>query len=160
MDGNFKHPSLAEAIAFVRKAHEGQVDKQGVDYWQHPVEVYDRVARFFPQAPPDVLMAALLHDVIEDTEYDYDDLYRLGFTKRTLAIVDLVTRVKPTTRGEYFQRLLDSRDIGALMVKYADISHNTDPARGDHPSESMQKLYEEKKEQIRAAIAAFGVFII
>ena len=76
-------------LSFIRYiAHAGIVDKGGVPYWQHPVRVAMNIGKLFPGYAQDeeILMAALLHDVMEDTEYEYADLAKMGYTERTLNI--------------------------------------------------------------------------
>jgi hypothetical protein len=64
-------PTVDETIAFIKRAHAGQVDKAGNPYWQHPVSVMGRLG---PDATESEKLAALLHDVIEDTDHAAADL--------------------------------------------------------------------------------------
>jgi len=99
--------------------------------------------------------AALLHDVVEDTTYGFQDLRLLGYTKRTRNLVWQVTRLKGETRGVYFARMLEENDPDGLCIKYCDLMHNTDPNRGhSHPDESMRIMYAEKKATILDALYA------
>lgn len=110
----------AERLATI--AHEGQRDKSGAPYIEHPRRVAARVAEVGPGAAVD---AAWLHDVAEDTRVTLADLARYC-EPETLAVVDMLTRRKG--EGErYYERVRTNRT--ALLVKLADVLDNTDPAR-------------------------------
>ena len=79
-------PSFEDTVRFIQKAHEGQTDKQGEEYWKHPVQVAATVASLF-NGNEDEKLAALLHDVTEDTDYTLQDLGEMGFSPATLEIV-------------------------------------------------------------------------
>jgi len=115
------------ALAIAEKAHAGQVDKTGHAYIGHPVRVAERVRRHDPAAGADVIAAALLHDVLEDTELTRDDLLAAGIPVDVIDVVDAVTKRAGEAPEEYFTRVrADSR---AVAVKRADIEDNTDPDR-------------------------------
>ena len=117
--------NLEKTIEFIQKAHANQVDKSNKPYWFHPVAV-----SIIVPGNIDVKIAALLHDVIEDTIYSLDDLKKLGYSEGVLEIVDLVTRIKEKgTYKEWIQSLADSKNIGAIYVKLADNLHNSSPSR-------------------------------
>jgi len=68
-------PALLDAIAFAARAHHGQLRKDGrTPYVSHVFRVCLTVRHLFGVEDPQVLMAAVLHDTIEDTRTDYDDL--------------------------------------------------------------------------------------
>src|SRR5450755_2861043 len=69
-------PTVESTIEFIKSAHAGQVDKAGVAYWHHPVSVMKRLGT---DALDDYKLAALLHDVIEDTKYGASDLRAMGY---------------------------------------------------------------------------------
>ncbi len=101
------------AFDFARKAHKGQKRKgTNEDYITHSIEVYNILKRLTDD--DDVLSAALLHDVIEDTKYTYNDIKEL-FGKRVVDIVLEVTRVD----GKF-----NIKTREGLMVKLADMLHN------------------------------------
>lgn len=79
------NPALG-ALFFALRAHRKQVDKGGEAYLLHVV----RVAMHFMQDTPAIV--ALLHDVIEDSEFGYDDLRAVGFSERVISSVRLLTR--------------------------------------------------------------------
>ncbi len=113
---------VARAQAIAVAAHTGQTDKLGVDYIQHPAVVS---APFDPRTQTLEHCAAWLHDVIEDTPVDAERLALAGVHPEIIRVVQLLTR---TGDGDaYYGRIAD--DPAARAVKYADITHNTDPAR-------------------------------
>jgi (p)ppGpp synthase/HD superfamily hydrolase len=106
-------------------AHKGQTDKGGTAYIEHP----KAVAELLDDPTESEYRAALLHDVVEDTHYELEDLRRLGFSATVVNLVDALSR----RDGEkYFDFIRRTRDHGAsaIKVKRADITHNMDPNRG------------------------------
>jgi len=72
---------------------------------------------------PEVLDAALLHDTIEDTDTTASELRHVGFSKRTVDIVEAVTRREGEDYEDFIERVANSgRD--AVLVKLADVSVN------------------------------------
>jgi (p)ppGpp synthase/HD superfamily hydrolase len=121
-------PTIEETIAFIRQAHAGQKDKSGRDYFHHPVAVMNRLPA---DVDEEVRLAALLHDVIEDTGYTREQLAAMGYSQRTLDAVELVTLKEGDARpyAEKVQAIIASGNRDAIQVKYADVSENSDPAR-------------------------------
>ena len=121
-------PTIDETIALIEKAHAGQTDRAGAPYYLHPIAVMHRL----PAAVDDeVRLAALLHDVIEDTPYTRQQLSALGYSERTLDAVDLVTQKPgdPRPYPEKIAAIIASGNRDALQVKLADMSENADPER-------------------------------
>lgn len=111
---------LAEWVA--RQAHEGQVDKNGDPYIGHPQRVAGRVQGDVPKA------VAWLHDVLEDTYLDEDDLlYAVGFPAQIVNAVVALTHLPNEPNVHYWKRVRANQV--ARMVKRADIADNTDPQR-------------------------------
>ncbi len=79
---------LEKAIQLAVKAHSGQVDKVGQPYILHPLRVMFRLANEIE------MTVAVLHDVIEDTEYSFQDLKAMGFSDVIMEALDCVTRRK------------------------------------------------------------------
>ncbi len=136
-------PTIETTIEFIKRAHAGQTDKIGVDYYLHPVAVMDNLPSGVSE---DVKLAALLHDVIEDTEYTRNDLQEMGYSKFTLDIVDLVTK-KPEGETSYINKIrsiIDSGNEGAILVKYADMRENTKPERLAKVGREVQARLKER----------------
>jgi (p)ppGpp synthase/HD superfamily hydrolase len=133
-----KQEGIAKAIAY--EAHEGQLDKGGFPYINHPASVASVLHG-------DRLRAVgWLHDVIEDTEWTLDDLRERGVEEDVIHSVDVLTRRKhEETYSEYIERV--AQDEMARQVKVADLWHNSDPSRwrrGMRPS--LRKRYKKALE--------------
>jgi (p)ppGpp synthase/HD superfamily hydrolase len=129
-------PTFEETLTFIRyDAHEGVMDKGGVPYWQHPLRVATNVGILFPEYAQDeeVLIAALLHDVLEDTECDYSGLIIDGYTHRTLDICWWMDKncvhYRDMTYLQKIDYLAAHGPTEALAVKYADLTDNADGRR-------------------------------
>ncbi|MFE9607304.1 HD domain-containing protein [Streptomyces sp. NPDC006012] len=121
------HPTLtpAEVEAIARAAHAGRTDKAGRPYAEHLQAVAEGVrAR---GGDPDQIAAAWLHDAVEDAALSHEWLAGAALSGRTKAIVLAVTKHPDEEPEAYARRILDTP--GALLVKEADLSHNTAPAR-------------------------------
>ena len=72
---------------------------------------------------------ALLHDVIEDSEIDADELIRRGIPEDYVSSVQLLSRDREAPYADYIEAIIASGDARAVKVKYADLCHNTDETR-------------------------------
>lgn len=124
----FGLPSLEETIAFITAAHAGQTDKGGQAYHLHPIAVMNRLPE---GADLDLKLAALLHDVLEDTAFDRQHLAAMGYSKRTLDAVEAVTQIDgdPRSYAEKIDAIIASGNRDAIQLKLADMSENMDPDR-------------------------------
>ena len=145
-------PNFEDTVRFIQKAHEGQTDKSGEEYWKHPVQVAGIVASLL-NGNENEQIAALLHDVIEDTRYSYQDLKEMGYPHAVLDIVLWVTRTKPTgTYLDWIQDMVERGPTGALKVKLADNMSNM----RDGVTDSLKKRYERSMELLKAGLAERG----
>ena len=115
---------LAEKIA--NEAHQGQLDKGGNPYIEHPIAVADSLENMEHK------IVALLHDVLEDTTLTVDDLKNYGFTDRIVKSICVLTKKDEITYEEYLSYI--KTDCNALYVKMADIKHNMDIGRIPNPT--------------------------
>ncbi len=137
---------LATAITIASKAHEGQVDKAGQPYIQHPLAVMAQVDS------PEAKIVAVLHDTLEDSDFTVDDLVSAGFTPEIISAVQAITKHPDESYEEYLDRVM-SNPL-AMTVKIADVSHNMDLTRITNPTEAdYQRLarYEVILQRLRAA---------
>jgi guanosine-3',5'-bis(diphosphate) 3'-pyrophosphohydrolase len=122
---------LSKAIVIAAQAHEGQFDKGGSPYILHPLTVMNLVDfsgfEFSSEIKEAILCAAVLHDVIEDTKITYADLINQGMSQQVIGIVRNVTKTLGETFDEYKIRVMSS--MGSLLVKEADLTHNSDIKR-------------------------------
>ena len=116
-----KRGKYARAVQIATEAHAGQTDKAGAPYLMHPLRVAAAVHR------PDEKLVAVLHDVVEDSNWTLDRLREEGFSDAVVAAVDALTH----REGEdYFDA---ARRAGAnplaRVVKIADLADNMDKTR-------------------------------
>ena len=114
---------LEEAIRIAVEAHRGQKDRAGAPYILHPLRVMLRVRTDAER------MAAVLHDVVEDTPWTLDDLRAHGFPAQVLEAVDRLTR-RPGEAYDAFVERAAAHPV-ARRVKLADIEDNLDLRRLD-----------------------------
>lgn len=136
---------LAQKIA--TKAHEGQVDKAGVPYIQHPQTVSSYCSSIEGK------IVGWLHDVIEDTDVTMEDLRMQGFDEELLKALDCVT--KPEVgydESVYYERI--KNNPLAKEVKLADLKHNSDMSRMPQGlSEEQYAKWIRRKEKYAGHIA-------
>lgn len=112
-----------QAMKLCYEAHKHQKDKSGLPYVLHPLHLAEQM--------PDEMttVAALLHDVVEDTAYTLKDLQAMGYPDEVLEALALLTHESGTSYFDYVQRLKDNPI--ARAVKLADLRHNSDLTRLD-----------------------------
>ena len=113
--------TLEKAISLATKAHKKQTDKNGESYIQHPLRVMARV-----QSNTEKIVA-VLHDIIEDTEYTIENLREHGYSKKVLEAIECLTKRDDEEYDEYVKRC-KSNPI-AKKVKIADLEDNLDIKR-------------------------------
>ena len=113
--------TVQDAVRIATDAHDGQIDKSGKPYIGHPLRVMNRVEGEQER------MAAVLHDVIEDTPVTADDLRAAGCPERVVTAVVALSHLPGEPQADYLARV--AADAIAVIVKHADIADNTSPAR-------------------------------
>lgn len=129
--------TLERAIAIAAEAHAGQVDKGGEPYILHPLRVMLRMTSSTER------MAAVLHDVVEDTSVTLDFLRAEGFPLEVLSAVDALTKRRGESRIAAAHRA--KQDPVARLVKLADNAENMDLSRIAEPTERDYARVEEYK---------------
>ena len=128
----YANPVIGRAVAVATAAHEGQTRRYtGEPYIAHPLAVARKVASVFPD--PLAIVAAVLHDVVEDTELTLDDLRepRLGFGPFVTVLVDDLTDVsRPEHGNRAVRKAIDRMHTAraaprAKLVKLADLIDNS-----------------------------------
>lgn len=120
--------AVDRAYEVARDAHEGQMRRSGDPYITHPVSVATILAELGMQ--PAVLVAALLHDTVEDTDYTLEELTE-EFGEEVAKLVDGVTKLDKVSYGDAAEAetvrkmvVAMARDIRVLVIKLADRLHN------------------------------------
>ncbi len=137
-----EYEQLAKAISIATTAHEGQFDKGGKPYILHPLHLMNQLMF-------DIQLAtiAVLHDVVEDSLYTFDDLVAEGFSDRVLAALILLTHDDSDGYLEgYIPKICTNRD--AIRVKRKDLEHNTDITR-------LKGIRDKDLERLRKYHTAF-----
>jgi len=137
---------VEKAYHFARRAHAGQKRKSGEDYIIHPVSVAEMLADI--QADEESIIAALLHDTVEDTSVTSKEI-RKNFGEKIAELVDGLTKLaKIKYQGSVEDRTIDNfsrmifssaKDIRIILIKLLDRLHNL---------QTIQSLRPEKQKRI------------
>ena len=130
-----------KALKLCFEAHKNQVDKAGLPYVFHPFHLAEQMK---DEAST---VTALLHDVVEDTDYTLADLRVMGFSAEVLSALALLTHDDAVPYLEYIRQL--SRNPIARAVKLADLAHNSDLSRLEQITDADRKRAEKYQEAIR-----------
>lgn len=155
-----KFQTLDDAVRLAEFAHYSQKDKAGLPYIQHPQRVLAAVQA--QGAMPYVQIAAILHDVPEDTRISHDVLLSLGFSESVVKLTRLLDRdysanlwwqvtVMPPTKESLVKSVQDKfyylnikNNPDALIIKLADIGDNLQPWRLNYLDDETQKRLRKK----------------
>lgn len=129
------------ALKLCFEAHKNQTDKSGMPYVFHPFHLAEQMK------DEDTTIAALLHDVVEDTDYTIADLEQMGFPPNVIEALELLTHNDDTPYMEYVAEIKDNPI--AKAVKLADLEHNSDLSRLDIVDEKALKRKEKYSQAIR-----------
>lgn len=119
---------VGRALSYGTLKHDGQTRWSGVPYITHPIAVARTAQRFVEQHGNIVIMLAYLHDVIEDCfDGDLDKGYDEVSEKFGKFIADkllILTHAPRTSYTEYIQKIVETGDVYAIIVKICDLEHN------------------------------------
>lgn len=124
-----------KALKLCFEAHKDQIDKSGMPYVFHPFHLAEQMT------DETATVAALLHDVVEDTDYTFSDLEKMGFGKEVISVLRLLTHSPEVPYLEYVSKIKENPI--AKTVKLADLRHNSDLSRLDNVS--AEALLRNKK---------------
>ncbi|SHJ87470.1 RelA/SpoT family protein [Tepidibacter formicigenes] len=139
---------IIKSYNFAESAHEGQYRKSGEKYFIHPVEVANILADL--ELDIYTIAAGLMHDVVEDTKYTYEDIAN----KFGIEIADLVEGVtklgqieyksKEETQAENLRKMFMAmaKDIRVILIKLADRLHNMRTLKFMTPEKAKEKAKE------------------
>ena len=132
---------LEKAIAIALEAHQGQRDRRGVAYILHPVRVMCRLDDVTEKT------VAILHDVVEDTDWTFKDLEEAGFPRTVLDALDSVTKRDGEAYEDFVKRSANN-PLGR-KVKLADLEDNMDLRR-------LREVTEEDKARLQKYVNAWN----
>jgi len=141
------HSSMERAIEIAVSAHKGQKDKADKPYILHPLRL------MFKMNSEDEMIAAVLHDVVEDTDWTIEKLQAERFSDEVIEAINLLTKTKNVSEKDYFKKIKLNKI--ATKVKLADLEDNMDIKRISHPKfrdyariAEYLKYYNELKELV------------
>lgn len=124
---------IYNAINLMCEAHGKTLDKSGIPYIFHPYHVAEQMKT------EDSVIAALLHDVLEDTEFTPEMLKERGISDRVISALLLLTHRRGVPYMDYIREI--KQDPISREVKIADLRHNLDETRllGNIPEKLKKK---------------------
>lgn len=131
-------PATKRALKLCFEAHKNQTDKGGLPYVFHPFHLAEQMT------DEATTIVALLHDVVEDTDYTIADLEKMGFSTDVLEALELLTHRDGTPYMEYVAKIRDNPI--ARAVKLADLAHNSDLSRLDVADEKALRRREKYRQ--------------
>lgn len=154
---------IMKAFTLADKAHEGQFRASGEPYIMHPLAVAEILAHL--QIDHITLIAALLHDVVEDTEYTKEDIEKL-FGSEVAFLVDGVTKLnqfqyetKEDRQMENYRKMIlaMAKDVRVVVIKLGDRLHNMRTLK--HMRSDKQRRIAKETLEIFAPLAhRLGIF--
>jgi len=134
---------INKAIYWARKYHGEQKRKSGEPYYSHPLEVAYMISEH--KLKTDVIVASVLHDIIEDTEVTVK-MIQGTFGERIAEMVDRLTRDRPDGTKLSVEEILNNayhlRDKEVLLIKLFDRLHNIQTIKSQSP-ETQEKICKE-----------------
>ena len=140
-------PLTRKVMKYCFEAHDGQLDKSGIPYVNHPLHLAEQMET------EDETVVALLHDVMEDCGKTPDDLRALGISERAVEALVLLTHEQGVPYLDYVRAIKDNPL--AVTVKLADLQHNSDLTRlDDVRGRDIERLckYREARAELGAAM--------
>lgn len=134
-------PLTKKALRLCFDAHRDQVDKTGLPYVFHPFHLAEQMKDEYST------VCALLHDVVEDTDYTLDDLRGMGFPAEVVDALALLTHDPAVPYMDYI-KVIATNPI-ARKVKMADLRHNSDLSRMDEVDEWAAARTAKYKKALR-----------
>ncbi len=137
--------TFEEALEIAARAHAGQIDKQGEPYILH-------VMRVALAVPAEARRVAILHDLVEDTEWSFERLAEAGLPAGDGVALQLVTHDEKASYAEYIEQIATASGAAgeiARAVKIADLRDN----HGRIPPEESAPPWGELRRRYERALA-------
>lgn len=125
-----------KAMKIAYDAHQGQLDKGGIPYVFHPWHLAEQMDDEIST------VAALLHDVVEDTDWTLEQLAAEGFPEEAMEVLALLTHPEGQPYMEYIAGL--QHNPIAVKIKLADLRHNSDFTRLSAVTADQRERLERK----------------
>ena len=130
-----------KAMKLCFRAHKEQTDKSGIPYVFHPIHLAEQMET------EAAVCVALLHDVVEDTDYTLEDLRAMGFNQNVIEAIRLMTHAEGVPYLDYVAKIKENPI--ARAVKLADLAHNSDLTRLDTVDEKAMARVQKYTQAIR-----------
>lgn len=116
-------PEIADALS--RVIHKGQQRRNREPYHNHAHRVAHQVKEW--GADESTIIAAYFHDMLEDTEYQIEDLFSFGYTvsTRTIALIEAMTRGEDISSKQHIENIIAYHDKQLMLLKLADLNDNS-----------------------------------
>lgn len=133
-------PKTIQAMKLAYEKHHNQFDKAGAPYVFHPFHLAEQMEN------EDSCIVALLHDIVEDTDTTFEELENYDFGENVITTLKLLTHDKSIDYFEYIEKI--STNKLAIIVKLADLKHNSDLSRLPQITEKDIKRNQKYKKCI------------
>ena len=132
---------IEKALQIAIKAHKGQTDVGGKPYILHVLRVMNSVDK------DEEKITAILHDVVEDTDWTFNKLKKEGFSNKIIEAIDSVTKRKGEDYFTFVNR--SKNNVIGRVVKIADIKDNANIKRIDNPKKKDFERVERYKKALK-----------
>ena len=130
-----------KAMRLCFQAHKNQLDKSGIPYVFHPIHLAEQMQ------DEETTLVALLHDVVEDSDYSLEDLRAMGFGETVIEAIALMTHDEKVPYMDYVAKIKPNPI--ARAVKIADLKHNSDLSRLDAVDDKAMARVEKYARALR-----------
>ena len=131
---------VKKALQIAFDAHKDQVDKAGLPYIYHPFYLATQMET------EDSIIVALLHDVVEDSHYTFEEIESYGFSPSIISALRLLTHEDSEDYIAYIHRV-KANEL-ARIVKLADLKHNSDESRLSHIDDKVRERLQRYSKSI------------
>lgn len=137
-----------KALKLCFEAHKNQTDKSGIPYVFHPFHLAEQMQ------DEETTIVALLHDIVEDSDYTFADLKKEGFGESVMRALALLTHDEKMDYAQYMRYVAAIKENPiAKAVKLADLQHNADLSRLDCIDEQALKRRQKYLDAIAVLTA-------